>query len=179
VLINQLLPYAHRVSATCQAFFDELAVWFRGARSRDRVGGHLYGRFCRDRGTGVGGHLIGRFCRSTLSPAAWRADRDAAALRYAAAVSRRIRVVCWIWRRDQPNWPRAMTWFFFSSLKTLLTLTEGYPPPDSMSRSAVSIGRFSGDHQWPVLGDRRGSRGSHQPAVNRVSEKASQLQEIR
>src|SRR5215218_2960290 len=79
-----------------------------------------------------------------------------AALRYAAAVSRRIRVVCWIRRRDQPNWPSAMTWFFFSSLKTLLTLTEGYPPPHSMSRSAVSIGRFSGDHQWPVLGDRRG-----------------------
>jgi hypothetical protein len=80
-----------------------------------------------------------------------------AALRYAAAVSRRIRVVCWIRRRDQPNWPSAMTWFFFSSLKTLLTFTEAYPPPDSMSRSAVSIGRFSGDHHWPVLGDRRGN----------------------
>jgi hypothetical protein len=50
-----------------------------------------------------------------------------AALRYAAAVSRRIRVVCWIRRKDQPNWPSAMTWFFFSSLKTLLTLTEEYP----------------------------------------------------
>src|SRR5215218_3542409 len=78
-----------------------------------------------------------------------------AAFRYAAAVSRRIRVVCWIRRKDQPNWPSAMTWFFFSSLKTLLTLTESIPP-DSMSRSAVSIGRFSGDHHWPVLGDRRG-----------------------
>src|SRR3954447_19355845 len=48
-----------------------------------------------------------------------------AALRYAPAVSRRIRVICWIRRRDQPNWPSAMTWFFFSSLKTLLTFTEG------------------------------------------------------
>jgi transposase len=37
-------------------------------------------------------------------------------------------------RSDQPNWPNAMTCFFFSSLKTLLTLTEGIPPPESTSR---------------------------------------------
>jgi hypothetical protein len=55
------------------------------------------------------------------------------------------------------------TWFFFSSLKTLLTLTEAYPPPHSLSRSAGSIGRFSGNHQWPVLGDRRG-QGNSGPA---------------
>ncbi|HYI94812.1 MAG TPA: hypothetical protein VEX68_14800 [Bryobacteraceae bacterium] len=60
-LIYQFLPYAHRISASRQPFFDELAVWLRGARNRG----------------GVGGHLIGRFCRSALSPATWRADRNA------------------------------------------------------------------------------------------------------
>ena len=37
-----------------------------------------------------------------------------------------------------------------------LTLTEGNPHVRSMSRISESVGRFSGDHHWPVLGDPRG-----------------------
>ena len=51
-----------------------------------------------------------------------------AALKYPPAVSRRMPVAFSICRRDQPNWPSAMTCFFFSSFKTLLTSTEGTSP---------------------------------------------------
>ena len=34
----------------------------------------------------------------------------------------------WIFRRDHPSRPKAMTCCFFSSLKTLLMLTEGIRP---------------------------------------------------
>jgi hypothetical protein len=37
------------------------------------------------------------------------------------------------------------------------TLTEGNPCVRTMSRISESVGRFSGDHHWPVLGDPRGS----------------------
>jgi hypothetical protein len=36
-------------------------------------------------------------------------------------------------RSDHPSRPSAITCCFFSSLKTLLTLTEGIPPSESMS----------------------------------------------
>jgi hypothetical protein len=49
-----------------------------------------------------------------------------------------------------------MTCFFFSSFKTLLTLTEGNSSRQSQCPDYFLIGRFSGDHHWPVLGDRRG-----------------------
>src|SRR5580658_1754113 len=62
-------------------------------------------------------------------------------------------------RSDHPSCPSAMTCCFFPSLKTLLTLTEGNPHVRTMSRISESVGRFSGDHHWPVLGDPRG--GTH------------------
>jgi hypothetical protein len=55
----------------------------------------------------------------------------------------------------QPNRPRAITWFCFSWLKTLLTMME-LNSTETHVLSASSVGRFSGDHQWPDLGDRRG-----------------------
>ena len=48
-----------------------------------------------------------------------------AALRYMAAVSRRTPVACWMRRSDHPSRPNAMTCCLFSSLKTLLTSSEG------------------------------------------------------
>lgn len=51
-----------------------------------------------------------------------------ASLKYVAAVSRRIPVAFSIRRNDHPRRPRAMTCCFFSSLKTLLTATEGNAP---------------------------------------------------
>jgi hypothetical protein len=76
-----------------------------------------------------------------------------AAFRYAPAVSRRIPVACWMRRSDQPSRPSAKTCCFFSSFKTLAMPTEptslrGIQCPGRYSRC-----RFSGDNQWPVLGD--------------------------
>src|ERR1700688_4343202 len=73
-----------------------------------------------------------------------------AAFRYPAAVSRRTPVANSIRRSAQPSWPSAMTCFFFSSFKTLLTLTEGIPHvrvnvPTTFSLAGfqvTTIGRF-------------------------------------
>jgi hypothetical protein len=60
-------------------------------------------------------------------------------------------------RSGHPSRPNAMTCCFFSSLKTLLTMTEGSAlASKSMSWVLVIVGRFSGDHVWPVLGVHRG-----------------------
>jgi len=60
--------------------------------------------------------------------AATPADR-----RYPAAVSRRTPVSFSRRRQVQPNWPNAVTCFCFSSLKTLLTLTEPIAPSEPIS----------------------------------------------
>src|ERR1022692_4468954 len=76
----------------------------------------------------------------------------------------------WIRRSDHPSRPNAMTCCFFSSFKTLLTLTEGIAlASKSMSGTLLIVGRFSGDHVWPVLGVHRGTlapllAGELQPA---------------
>jgi hypothetical protein len=64
--------------------------------------------------------------------------------RYSAAVVRWIPVAFWIFRRDHPSRPKAMTCCFFSSLKTLLMLTEGIGP-----RVKINV---PGDvYHWSVL----------------------------
>ena len=80
-----------------------------------------------------------------------------AARRYPPIVSRRMCTAASIRRSDHPSRPSAITCSLLSLLKALLTLTEGIPPPGSMSRIRLPIGRFSGDYRWPVLGDSRGS----------------------
>ena len=42
---------------------------------------------------------------------------------------------------------------FFSSLKTLLMLTEAIGPLVRVNVPGFTVGRFSGDPHWPVLGD--------------------------
>jgi hypothetical protein len=92
-------------------------------------------------------------------PPARLADRDPGALRYALAVSRRTPVACSMRRSGHPSRPRARTWCFFSSPKIL-----AIPAGDHRSRRRVNVlgrcyltGRFSGVHDWPVLGVHRGS----------------------
>src|SRR5579862_266811 len=78
-----------------------------------------------------------------------------AAFRYALAVSRRTPVACSIRRSDQPRRPKAKTCCFLSSLKTLAIAAEAITPLAVVNvPEIISVGRFSGDHQWPVLGDR-------------------------
>ncbi|WXH32034.1 hypothetical protein WA016_06015 [Myxococcus stipitatus] len=55
--------------------------------------------------------------------------------------------------RLQPNRPRAMTCFCFSSLKTLPIPGADSTSYPGVNVSVLSIGRFSGDLHWPVLGD--------------------------
>src|SRR5450759_4450012 len=77
-----------------------------------------------------------------------------AVFRYALAVSRRILVACWIRRSDHPSRPRAKTCCFFSSFKTLAMSTEATSLRRSQCPDMATVGRFSGDTHWPVLGDR-------------------------
>ena len=65
-----------------------------------------------------------------------------AAFRYPAAVSRRTPVAFSIRRSAQPSWPSAMTCFFFSSFKTLLTGTEDIPSVRVNVLTAFSLAGF-------------------------------------
>src|SRR5271165_6328943 len=56
-------------------------------------------------------------------------------------------------RKGHPSLPSAITCCFFSSLKTLLMLTEAISPLVSVNVPGFIVGRFSGDPHWPVLGD--------------------------
>jgi hypothetical protein len=76
-----------------------------------------------------------------------------AALRQAPAVSRRTPVACSLRRSGHPSFPSAITCCFFSSLKTLLMLTEAIGPLVRVNFPGFIVGRFSGDPHWPVLGD--------------------------
>src|SRR3954452_21862419 len=59
-------------------------------------------------------------------------------------------------RSDHPNCPSAITCCFLSSLKTLLTLTQGNSRVRINVLDQTSVGRFSGDNHWPHLSDYRG-----------------------
>ena len=55
----------------------------------------------------------------------------------------------------QPRRPKAKICCFLSSLKTLATAAEATTPLAGVNvPEIVSVGRFSCDNQWPVLGDR-------------------------
>src|SRR5215831_360702 len=71
-------------------------------------------------------------------------------------------------RSDHPSRPNAMTCCLFSSLKTLLTSSEGIALALEVNvLNEVIVGRFSGDYVWPVLGDYRGP--SHRAQELRAS----------
>src|SRR3954447_17277367 len=69
-------------------------------------------------------------------------------------------------RSDHPNRPSAITCCFLSSLKTLLTLTQGNSRVRINVLDQTFVGRFSSDNHWPHLSDYRGKqalakRGEH------------------
>src|ERR1700745_4077984 len=53
-------------------------------------------------------------------------------------VSRRTRVVSWIFRRDHPSRPKAMICCFFSSFKTFAMLRQATDPPAAVNVLDVS-----------------------------------------
>src|SRR3954453_14064742 len=63
-------------------------------------------------------------------------------------------------RSDHPNCPSAITCCFLSSLKTLLTLTQGNSRVRINVLDQTFVGRFSSDNHWPHLSDYRGSERS-------------------
>jgi len=87
-----------------------------------------------------GQHGTGAFGRTAIP----------AAFRYWLAVSRRMRVTCWMRRSGHPSRPRAKTCCFFSSFKTLLMprrlqAPAGVNVPGLFSLAAfqvITIGRF-------------------------------------
>src|SRR6185437_9162572 len=102
-----------------------------------------------------GGHTVGRPpVRRTAMPAAFK---------YALAVSRRTPVVASMRRSDHPRRPSARTCCRLDSLKTLLMSGEGPLRPRRRQRLGLASagGRFSGVHQWPVLGVHRGWAERH------------------
>src|SRR5436309_7153163 len=60
-------------------------------------------------------------------------------------------------RSDHPNRPSAITCCFLSSLKTLLTLTQGNSRVRINVLDQTFVGRFSSDNHWPHLSDYRGA----------------------
>ena len=148
VVVHQVLPDGHGVAAARQRQLDDFAVRLAGAgrRTAARLRLRLWSR-CRSAGFSAPGSVVTSMAgfaggRSGPSrPAAAPRSRPLSDTRL--AVSRRIRVACSMRRSDQPSRPSAMTCCFFSSLKTLLTLTEGNPPSGSMSWISLS--------RWPVF----------------------------
>jgi hypothetical protein len=76
-------------------------------------------------------------------------------------VSRRTRVVSWIFRRDHPSRPKAMICCFFSSFKTFAMLREATDPPaavnvlDVSSKSMAAFQVFTYGRFWVFTeGDR-------------------------
>jgi hypothetical protein len=77
-------------------------------------------------------------------------------------VSRRTRVVSWIFRRDHPSRPKAMICCFFSSFKTFAMLREATDPPaavnvlDVSSKSMAAFQVFTYGRFWVFTEERRG-----------------------
>jgi hypothetical protein len=79
---------------------------------------------------------------SSLQPPAGRTAIPAA-FRYAAPVSRRTPVACWMRRSVHPSRPNAETCCFFSLFKTLAMATRlQCLSPESVSRSSSSLAGF-------------------------------------
>ena len=106
-------------------------------------------------GLRVGGHLYGRFCRIP-SPPARRTHRDSRSPEictgsFAANVRRSLNAPQ---RPSQPPQRDDLLFLFFA--QDIAHVTERNLPASSMSRFSYLVGRFSGVHGWPVLGVPRG-----------------------
>jgi len=166
VLVHQLLPDGHGVAAMRQGHFDEIAPglagtggWTVGGFRPNRAGGHLagIGRFC---GLRAGGHLVGRFCFPP-APAAGCPYGNARSLQIsgcglpanAGGLLNPTQRPAQLAQRDDL--------FLLLFVQDIAHADGGYSSRPSQCPDYVLIGRFSGDHHWPVLGDRRGSDQDH------------------
>ena len=155
--VHQILPDGHRVAAARQPQLDDFAVRLAGAGRRTAA--RLRSAWAQvDRWTfraKVGGHLYGRFCRRPPSPTSRRPHRDPAAFRYRAGSfpPNAGGLLNTPQRPSQPPQRNDLLFLFFAQD---IHLTEGKPPVIVQCPGSASVGRFSGDHHWPVLGDHRG-----------------------
>ena len=106
-------------------------------------------------GRRVGGHLYGRFCRIPSPPTRWT-HRDSRSPEigsgsFAANVCRSLNAPQ---RPSQPSQRDDLLFLFFA--QDIAHVTERNLSASSMSRFSYLIGRFSVVHVWPVLGVPRG-----------------------
>ena len=141
--------------------FDDFPV--RLARAGSRTAAGLLFRFWRWQigrlfGRRVGGHLYGRFCRRGRIPAptARRPHRNPRRLQVAAGrfPPDPRRSFNPPQRPAQPPQGNHLLFLFFA--QDIAHVDGGYSPSGSMSWLSYLVGRFSGDHLWPVLGGHRG-----------------------
>src|SRR5437763_14589439 len=82
-------------------------------------------------------------------------------------------------RSDHPNRPSAITCCFLSSLKTLLTLTQGNSRVRINVLDQTFVGRFSSDNHWPHLSDYRGHIARYRPESSASSRTQDSEQRVR
>jgi len=100
---------------------------------------------------------MARFCRHQPPPSSWRSYRNPSGAQIAAD-RLSTDMYCLFDAPQGPTKPaHAITCCFLSSLKTLLTLTQGMPC-DGFNVCDRLIGRFSGDHVWQGLGVHRSTK---------------------
>ncbi len=171
VLRNQVLPDRHGIATPGQPQLDGLPIglastgrrtpsgtdWLLGLRftgSRQaRVGGHLVGRFCQLR---VGGHLVGRFCGRPPSPTAGRSQRDPGGFQVSTCSFATYTGSPLDTPQRPSQRPQCYDLLFLFFAQDIAHTDAGY---EALRRSqcpgcVVIVGRFSGDHHWPDLGDR-------------------------
>src|SRR6185437_1909105 len=157
VIIDEVLPDRHRIATAAHRLEDQRAIRLARARARRAAG------WRRAWGRGVGGHLHrgGRIWRWPHGrPSAGAPHRDAGrpqigARRLAADARCRFDAA-----QRPPEAAEREDCCRLDSLKTLLMSGEGPSRPRRRQRLGLAIagGRFSGVHQWPVLGVHRGAR---------------------
>jgi hypothetical protein len=149
---------------------------FRDAPLHAKPGGHLIGRFCgfcfcfslirkvfgvgvdrddRFGHVGAGGHLVGRFCRWSPSPPTRRPHCDPGCLQIGTGgFSTHPGLLL-----DAPQRPSQLSQGYnllsFLFAQDVAHADEGYGAHVGINvPSLILVGRFSGDHHWPVSGDR-------------------------
>src|SRR5271169_5896010 len=136
VAVHQVLPDRHRVATLCQFGFNHLPVGFASARRG--AAAWLPRRFF---GLRVGGHLYGRFCRIP-SPPTWRTYRDSRSPeicpgRFTANVCRSLNAPQ---RPSQPPQRDDLLFLFFA--QDIPHVTERNSPPVQCPDLAISLAGF-------------------------------------
>ena len=156
MIIDQILPDGFRVAPAGKAQFDNFPPGLTCAGGCGPTGNRIgCGRaFTGGLRAEVGDHLIGRFCRIAPTPGTGRSNRNTSGPQIAA--DRFAPDVYGLFNAPQrPAQPSQRDDLLSLCFAQDIAHVDGgvFPTSGSMSRISSSVGRFSGDHHWPVLGD--------------------------